>query len=89
DYVVATGETHSVREFLALAFERLQLGWQQYVEFDSRFIRPAEVDLLVGDASRSRSLLGWQPRVGFRQLVALMVDADLELAQRELRAQNH
>ena len=89
DYVVATGETHSVREFLALAFERLQLGWQQYVEFDSRFIRPAEVDLLVGDASRSRSLLGWQPRVGFRQLVALMVDADLELAQRELRAQGY
>jgi GDPmannose 4,6-dehydratase len=87
DYVVATGETHSVREFLDLAFERLKLDWHRYVEFDSRFVRPAEVDLLVGDASRSYKLLGWQPRVKFPELVALMIDADLELAARELRSQ--
>jgi GDPmannose 4,6-dehydratase len=88
DYVVATGETHSVREFLDLAFDRLKLDWHQYVEFDSRFIRPAEVDLLVGDASRSHQLLGWQPRVKFPELVALMIDADLEIATRELRSQS-
>jgi GDPmannose 4,6-dehydratase len=87
DYVVATGETHSVREFLDLAFDRLKLDWHQYVEFDSRFIRPAEVDLLVGDASRSHKLLGWQPRVKFPELVALMIDADLGIATRELRSQ--
>src|SRR5271170_3628588 len=86
DYVVATGETHSVREFLDLAFERLKLDWHKYVEFDSRFIRPAEVDLLVGDASRSNKLLGWQPQVKFPELVALMIDADLELASREQRS---
>jgi len=87
DYVVATGETHSVREFLDLAFARLQLDWHRYVEFDRRFTRPAEVDLLVGDASRSHTLLGWQPKVKFPELVALMIDADLELATRELRSQ--
>ena len=89
DYVVATGETHSVREFLDLAFERLKLDWRRYVEFDSRLIRPAEVDLLVGDASQTHKLLGWQPRVKFPELVALMIDADLELAARELRSQGH
>jgi GDPmannose 4,6-dehydratase len=87
DYVVATGETHSVREFLDLAFDRLKLDWHKCVEFDSRFIRPSEVDLLVGDASRSHKLLGWQPRVRFAELVALMIDADLELAERDLRGQ--
>jgi GDPmannose 4,6-dehydratase len=71
-----------------LAFDRLKLDWHQYVEFDSRFIRPAEVDLLVGDASRSHQLLGWQPRVKFPELVALMIDADLEIATRELRSQS-
>jgi GDPmannose 4,6-dehydratase len=89
DYVVATGETHSVREFLDLAFDRLKLDWHRYVEFDSRFIRPAEVDLLVGDASRSHKLLGWQPRVKFPELVALMIDADLELATREQRSEGY
>ncbi|HUN60139.1 MAG TPA: GDP-mannose 4,6-dehydratase [Candidatus Binataceae bacterium] len=87
DYVVATGETHSVQEFLELAFDRLKLDWRKYVEFDSRFIRPSEVDLLVGDASRSHKLLGWHPRVKFSELVALMIDADLELATREQRGQ--
>ena len=84
DYIVATGETHSVREFLELAFEQVKLPWQRYVEFDQRFIRPAEVDVLIGDATRSRQLLGWRPQVKFQDLVALMVDADMELAQREL-----
>jgi len=89
DYVIATGETHSVREFLELAFERAGLDWRRYVEFDSRFIRPSEVDLLIGDATKSRKLLGWQPRVKFHDLVAIMVDADLEIAQREQRGQGH
>jgi GDPmannose 4,6-dehydratase len=88
DYVVATGETHSVQEFLDLAFDRVKLDWRKYVEFDSRFIRPSEVDLLVGDASRSHQALGWRPRVKFQDLVALMVDADLELAERERRSQD-
>jgi len=83
DYVVATGETHSVQEFLDLAFDRVKLDWHEHVEFDSRFIRPSEVDLLVGDASRSHQALGWHPRVKFQDLVAMMVDADLELAERE------
>src|SRR6202451_3900450 len=77
DYVVATGETHSVQEFLDLAFDRVKLDWHEYVEFDSRFIRPSEGDLLVGDASRSHQLLGCQPHLKFQELVALMVDADL------------
>jgi GDPmannose 4,6-dehydratase len=85
DYVVATGETHSVQEFLDLAFDRVKLDWHKYVEFDSRFIRPAEVDLMVGDASRSHQVLGWQPRVKFEELVALMVDADLKLVAQEGR----
>jgi len=88
DYVVATGETHSVQEFLDLAFDRVKLDWREYVEFDRRFIRPSEVDLLVGDASRSHQALGWRPGVKFQDLVALMVDADLELAERERRSQD-
>ena len=87
DYVVATGETHSVQEFLELTFDRVKLDWRKLVTTDSRFLRPAEVDLLIGDASRARKILGWEPRVKFPQLVEMMVDADLELAQRELRSQ--
>jgi GDPmannose 4,6-dehydratase len=86
DYVIATGEPHSVREFLELAFERVKLPWRPNVEFDQRFLRPSEVDVLVGDASRAHQLLGWRPRVKFRDLVAMMVDADMELAERELHA---
>jgi GDPmannose 4,6-dehydratase len=86
DYVVATGENHSVREFLELTFARLQLDWRKYVEFDQRHLRPAEVDVLIGDASKTRSVLGWEPRVRFAQLVDLMVEADLELAEREKRS---
>ncbi|MGH7782064.1 MAG: GDP-mannose 4,6-dehydratase [Candidatus Binataceae bacterium] len=86
DYVIATGETHPVREFLELAFERLSLDWKKHVEIESRFFRPSEVDILIGDASKSRRVLGWAPRVTFAQLTAMMVDADLELARRELKS---
>jgi GDPmannose 4,6-dehydratase len=77
DYVIATGERHSVREFCELAFARVGLDADQYVKTDPEFLRPAEVDQLVGDASKARERLGWQPRHSFRELVELMVDADL------------
>jgi len=83
DYVIATGETHSVREFLDEAFSYLDLDWRNYVEIDPRYERPSEVDLLIGDASRARQHLGWTPKVGFDELVRIMVDSDLELARRE------
>ena len=78
DYVISTGQTHSVRELVEAAFGRVGLDWRQHVEQDPRFMRPAEVDLLVGDASLARAELGWVPEVGFRELVEMMVDADLE-----------
>ncbi|HKD41084.1 MAG TPA: GDP-mannose 4,6-dehydratase [Myxococcaceae bacterium] len=78
DFVIATGESHTVREFLDLAFERLNLDWKQYVEIDPRYFRPAEVDELRGDMSKARRILGWEPRVRFKELVQTMVDADLE-----------
>ncbi|MBV6627056.1 MAG: GDP-mannose 4,6-dehydratase [Rivularia sp. (in: Bacteria)] len=78
DYVIATNETHSVREFLELAFNYVNLDWQEYVEFDQRYLRPAEVDLLIGDSTKARTQLGWTPSVTFEQLVALMVEADLQ-----------
>ncbi|HEY6149947.1 MAG TPA: GDP-mannose 4,6-dehydratase [Gaiellaceae bacterium] len=78
DYVVATGETHFVREFVELAFERAGLDWEQYVVQDERFMRPAEVDQLIGDPSKAKEQLGWQPRTSFRELVEMMVDADLD-----------
>jgi len=77
DYVVGTGETHSVRELCELAFARVGLDWQKFVVQDERFMRPAEVDLLVADATKARQRLGWTPNVDFRQLVEMMVDADL------------
>ena len=86
DYVIATGETRPVREFLDRVFAYLKLDWEQCVEIDQRLFRPAEVDLLIGDSSKARKLLGWTPRVDFNSLVTMMVDADLELAQRELRS---
>ena len=86
DYVVATGENHSVREFLDLVFDRLKLDPQRHVEFDPRFMRPAEVDVLVGDYAKARRVLGWEPRVKFTELVAMMVESDLELAEREKRS---
>ncbi|MBF2008932.1 GDP-mannose 4,6-dehydratase [Chlorogloeopsis fritschii PCC 9212] len=78
DYVIATGETHSVREFLELAFSYVNLNWQDYVEFDPRYLRPAEVELLIGDSTKARQKLGWKPSVTFEELVALMVEADLQ-----------
>ena len=81
DFVVCTGETHSVREFCEVAFGHLNLNWEDHVVTDDEFIRPAEVDLLVGDASRAGDVLGWSPTVGFAELVAMMVDADMTLLQ--------
>ncbi|MBU6302732.1 MAG: GDP-mannose 4,6-dehydratase [Verrucomicrobia bacterium] len=83
DYVVATGETHSVREFVQETFACLDLDWEQYVKYDQRYERPAEVELLIGDPSKAKHKLGWEPRVKFKELVRIMVDADLELASRE------
>lgn len=83
DYVVATGERHSVRDLLETAFGMLELDYRDYVEIDPRYFRPAEVDSLQGDASKARQSLGWRPRVDFEELVAMMVEADLELAKQE------
>ena len=85
DYVVATGETHSVREFCELAFERVGLDWEKYVIVDEKFFRPAEVDLLVGDSSKARRVLGWEPKTSFESLVHLMVDADVALLEGKLK----
>jgi GDPmannose 4,6-dehydratase len=82
DFVIATGETHSVREFCELAFSHVGLDWERYVRVDERFLRPAEVDLLVGDASRAEAVLGWKPTTAFDELVRLMVEADLEAVAR-------
>lgn len=79
DYVVATGETHSVQEFLEIAFSCVNLNWQDYVEFDPRYLRPTEVDLLIGDSTKAREKLGWEPSVTFKELVQLMVEADLKV----------
>ena len=81
DYVIATGEAHSVREFLEEAFSYVDLDWREFVEIDAEYYRPAEVDYLVGDASKARRLLNWEPRTSFKQLVHLMVDADLQAAR--------
>lgn len=78
DYVIATGETHSVREFLEEAFHFVGLDWQKYVELDPRYLRPAEVDLLIGDANKAKKKLGWEPKVTFKELVKIMVEADME-----------
>jgi len=88
DFVVCTGETHSVREFCQVAFGHLGLDWEAHVVIDERFIRPAEVDLLVGDASRAAKVLGWSPTVNFEELVTMMVESDMALLegrQRDLR----
>ncbi len=84
DYVIATGETHSVREFLEEAFTCAGLNWEDYVRIDPRYFRPAEVDLLIGDASKAKAKLGWEPRVHFRELVKIMVQADIDMLQKQL-----
>jgi GDPmannose 4,6-dehydratase len=76
DFVIATGSTHSVREFLELAFEHAGLDWEPHVEIDPRYFRPSEVDVLLGDASKARERLGWEATVGFEELARIMVDAD-------------
>jgi GDPmannose 4,6-dehydratase len=89
DYVVATGETYSVREFLELAFSCLDLDYREFVEFDPKYTRPSEVDVLLGDASKTRATLGWKPDVDFRGLVKMMIEHDLELARREKFAKTY
>lgn len=83
DFVIATGETHSIEEFLDEAFGYANLDWQEYVEIDPKYFRPTEVDMLVGDASKAKRLLGWEPKTTFRELVRMMVDADIELVNKE------
>lgn len=85
DYVVATGETHEVKEFCQLAFDHVGLNWEDYVVIDPQFMRPAEVDLLVGSPEKARKVLDWQPQTTFEQLVRMMVDADLDLLEGRLR----
>jgi len=84
DYVIATGETHSIREFLDLASEHAGLDWKKHVEIDPRYYRPAEVDLLIGDSSKARQKLGWEPKTKFAELVKLMMEADIKLLQDHL-----
>jgi GDPmannose 4,6-dehydratase len=83
DYVVATNETHSVKEFCEEAFGMLDLDWRDYVKHDARYERPAEVELLIGDPAKARKQLGWEPKVRFKELVQIMVEHDLDLAKRE------
>jgi GDPmannose 4,6-dehydratase len=78
DFVISTNETHTVKEFVQLAFERADLDWQKYVKIDEKFYRPAEVDLLIGSSEKAKRVLGWEPKVSFKQLVTMMVDSDLE-----------
>ncbi|MBL8777956.1 MAG: GDP-mannose 4,6-dehydratase [Acidimicrobiales bacterium] len=89
DYVVATGETHSVREFCEIAFSRVGLDYNDHVVIDERFMRPAEVDLLVGDPGKAKRQLDWEPKVSFRELVEMMVDADLDLLTGKLSGLSH
>lgn len=83
DYVVATGETHSVQRLVEIAFATVGLNWQDYVKIDERFMRPAEVDLLIGDPAKAKAKLGWQPQVSFERLVQMMVESDLALLKRQ------
>ncbi|MEM7276241.1 MAG: GDP-mannose 4,6-dehydratase [Actinomycetota bacterium] len=85
DFVIATGETHSVQDFCELAFGHVDLAWQDYVVQDQAFMRPAEVDLLIGDASHAKEVLKWEPRTSFKELVTMMVEADMELVARQQR----
>jgi GDPmannose 4,6-dehydratase len=84
DYVIATAETHSVREFLDVAFGHAGLDWQKHVEIDPNYYRPAEVDLLIGDYSKAKTQLGWEPKTKFNDLVKLMVDADVQMVKDHL-----
>ena len=83
DFVIATGETHSVKEFAEIVFNKLNLDYKKYVAIDQRYFRPTEVDALLGDSTKARKVLGWQPKVSFEKLIDMMIDADMELAQKE------
>lgn len=89
DYVIATGETHSVREFCELAFAQVDLDWREYVKHDDRYERPTEVDLLVGNAAKAKKVLGWEPRIRFAELVRMMVESDMEQARGVLALRNN
>ena len=89
DFVIATGETHSVKEFLVEVFGHLGLDWQEYVNIDPRYYRPTEVDILQGDASKAKKVLGWEPKVSFQELARMMTDADMELAENEKILKDH
>lgn len=89
DYVVATGESHSVREFVTEVFGYLDLDWQKYVEIDQHYFRPSEVDYLQGDASKAKKVLKWEPKVTFKELARLMTDADMEIAENEKIIEDH
>jgi len=89
DFVISTGETHSVREFLDEVFELLDLDWKQFVDVDPRYFRPAEVDLLLGDASKAERVLGWKPKVTFKELAKLMTHSDWDIAKRERAIAEH
>nr|WP_254126920.1 GDP-mannose 4,6-dehydratase [Aquihabitans sp. G128] len=89
DYVISTGETHTVRSFCELAFGRVDLDWEQYVKVDEKFFRPAEVDLLVGTHEKATATLGWKPSTPFPELVNMMVDADIALLNGDLKHLSH
>jgi GDPmannose 4,6-dehydratase len=86
DYVICSGETHSVEELVRIAFEHVGLNWKDYVKIDQRFVRPAEVDLLIGDASKAKEKLGWEPRVSFSEMIKMMIENDLRMVQEEIDA---
>src|SRR5260370_23065017 len=88
DFVLATGETRSVREFAETAFSHVDLDWKEFVKHDAPYQRPAEVDLLIGDASKAKKILGWEPKVRFHELVRIMVDADMELLSRKTQQEH-
>ena len=88
DFVIATGQSHSVKEFLEEAFSYADLDWKEYVEIDPRYFRPTEVELLLGDAGRAKKILGWKPEVGFKELVRLMVDADIKALEEMKQCQD-
>ncbi len=84
DFVIATGETHSVKEFLQEAFSYVGLDWKKYVKIDPKYFRPTEVEYLLGNSSKARRMLKWKPKVNFKQLVRMMVDSDMALVEKEL-----
>ena len=84
DYVISTGKAFSVRDLVETAFSAAGLDWQEYVKLDERFVRPAEVDLLIGDSTKAKEKLGWEPKVSFEEMIKLMVDSDIERVKKEL-----